>query len=94
MSPRAGTTRTFTISFPAPLAEQVERVAAAEHRTISELFREVFRHYRSQCALSALDSLVEVAQKLGNNGYTEEDVDRLVDEVRSERRAIKQAAKQ
>jgi hypothetical protein len=85
MSPRAGTTRTFTISFPAQLAEQVESVAAAEHRTISELFREVFRHYRSQRALAALDGLVEDAQKLGNNGYNVEDVDRLVDEVRSER---------
>ena len=89
MSPRAGTTRTFTVSFPAPLAEQVERVAAAEHRTISELFREVFRHYRSQRALSTLDSLVEDAQKLGNKGYNAEDVDRLVDEVRAERLTAK-----
>ena len=85
MATRQGTSRTFTISFPAKLAEQVEYVAAAEHRTISELFREVFRHYRSQRALSALDNLVEDAQRLGNNGHSPEDVDRLVDEVRSER---------
>jgi hypothetical protein len=85
MTTQTRTSRTFTISFPPNLAEQVERVAAAEHRTISELFREVFRQYRSQRALSALDSLVEDAQKLGNKGHGPEDVNRLVDEVRSER---------
>ena len=85
MATRSRNSRTFTISFPPELAEQVERVAAVEQRTISELFREVFRQYRSQRALAALDSLVENAQKLGNYGHNSGDVNRLVDEVRSQR---------
>ena len=40
MRTRAGTTRTFTISFPPDLADQVERLAARESRTTSELFRD------------------------------------------------------
>ncbi len=62
MPTRKRTTRTFTISLPPQLAEQVERAAAAEHRTISELFREVFRRYQAQRALKALDSLVDDAE--------------------------------
>jgi Arc/MetJ-type ribon-helix-helix transcriptional regulator len=89
MPTRKRTTRTFTISLPPQLAEQVERAAAAEHRTISELFREVFRRYQAQRALKALDSLVDDAEKLGNNGYAPEDVERLVDEVRSQRLTTK-----
>jgi hypothetical protein len=85
MATRTRTTRTFTISLPPELAVQVERVAAAEHRTISELFREVFRQYRAQRALAALDTLVDDARELGNNGYGPQDVDQLVDEVRSSR---------
>jgi uncharacterized protein YpuA (DUF1002 family) len=85
MATRSGTTRTFTVSFPAQLAEQVERVAAAEHRTTSELFREAFRSYRAERSRTALAALVAEAQKQGNHGYGPEDVQRLVDEVRAER---------
>ena len=53
--PRTGTTRTFTISFPAPLAEQVEQLAAKESRTTSELFREAFRVYRAEQLRAVLD---------------------------------------
>jgi len=85
MPTRTRTTRTFTISLPPQMAEQVERVAAAEHRTTSELFREAFRQYRAQRALAALDELVGDAEKLGNNGYGPEDVEQLVHDVRSSR---------
>jgi hypothetical protein len=71
------------------MAEQVERVAAQESRTTSELFREAFRQYRTQRALAALDSLVDDAWKLGSNGYGPEYVGQLVDEVRSSRLTAK-----
>lgn len=39
------TTETVTISLPAELGAEVARLAAAEGRTRSELFREAFRQY-------------------------------------------------
>jgi metal-responsive CopG/Arc/MetJ family transcriptional regulator len=93
MATRTGNTRTFTVSFPAQLAEQVERTAAAEHRTISELFREAFRTYRAVRVRELLDQSNAEAEARGHNGYTEEDVPRLVREVRAEMAAEKSAAK-
>jgi predicted transcriptional regulator len=94
MSPRAGTTRTFTISFPPDLADQVERLAARESRTTSELFREAFRTYRAEQLRAILAESNAEARARGYNGYGPEDVERLVDEDRAEQWAIKQAAKQ
>lgn len=37
--------RRFTVSFPEPLAKQVDRLAKQESRNISELMREAFRVY-------------------------------------------------
>ena len=37
--------RTVTISLPPELAHEVDQLAAAEHRTRSELLREAFRQY-------------------------------------------------
>ncbi len=50
---RRRSSRVFTISFPEELAQRVEATAKAEHRTISELFRETFRAYRSERAQRA-----------------------------------------
>jgi predicted transcriptional regulator len=91
--PRAGTTRTFTISFPADLAEQVERLAAKESRTTSELFREAFRAYRAARIRAIFDESNAEGLALGHNGYGPEDVERLVDEDRAEQRALKQAGR-
>jgi hypothetical protein len=85
MATRAGTTRTFTVSFPAKLAEQVERVAAAESRTTSELFREAFRTYRAAQIRASLAAFRAANEDSGHNGYGPEDVERLVHEVRAER---------
>jgi len=37
--------RTFTVSLPPDLAAEVDRLAAAENRSRSELVREAFRQY-------------------------------------------------
>ena len=92
MSPRAGTSRTFTISFPPDLADQVKRLAASESRTTSELFREAFRTYRAEQLRAILAESNAEARARGYNGYGPEDVERLVDEDRAEQWAIKQAA--
>jgi predicted transcriptional regulator len=91
--PRAGTTRTFTISFPPDLAEQVERLAKKESRTTSELFREAFRAYRAERIRALFEESLVEARKTGDNGYGPEDVERLVDEDRTEQWAARQAAK-
>jgi predicted transcriptional regulator len=81
--------RTFTISFPPDLAEQVERTAKAESRTTSELFREAFRSYRAERARAIFADLRAKANRDGVPDYSEEDIERFVDEIRAERQATK-----
>lgn len=76
--------RVFTISFPEELAKQVEAVAARENRNISELFREAFRTYRMRRNELKLIAARADAESRGYIQYTEDDVETLVDEVRSE----------
>jgi predicted DNA-binding protein len=82
MQPR--TTKQFTISLPPDMAEQVIATAKRESRTISELFREAFRLYRAE----RIHALIEASNARGrarsHNGYTPDDVERLIDEVRAE----------
>ena len=89
MATSTRTSRTFTVSFPPELAEQVERIAAAESRTTSELFREAFRAYRLQRLRAILEESNAEAAARGHNGYGPEDVERLVDEDRAEQWALK-----
>ncbi len=94
MATRAGTTRTFTVSFPPDLADQVVRLAKKESRTTSELFREAFRAYRAEQIHAAFEKLQAFADAYDGPKYSEEDIERFVDEDRAEQWALKQAAKQ
>lgn len=89
MSVPTRTTRTFTISFPPELAEQVELTAKAENRTTSELFREAFRTYQSQRMRRVLRESQQEFQRNNPAGYTENDVARLIKGLRAEKRAKK-----
>lgn len=42
------TTKHISITFPAAMAREAERLARRENRTMSELLREAFRHYRTR----------------------------------------------
>ena len=46
--------KTITVSLPVEMGKEIEKVAKAEHRTISELIRESFRQYQAQRNLRAL----------------------------------------
>ena len=81
---RSRASRVFTISFPADLADQVTAVAEEESRNISELFREAFRTYRMERMRRRLGDIRAEAAKRVTHRYTEEDVERLVDEIRGE----------
>jgi len=82
---RRRSSRVFTISFPEPLAKQVVAVAKDENRNISELFREAFRTYRMGRLDRVLEAARTEAKARGPIPYTEDDVERLVDEIRAER---------
>jgi len=88
---RSRTSRVFTVSFPEDLAKQVDRVAKEESRNISELFREAFRTYRLGRIRQRLDADAIYARSRNPRGYTEADVERLVDEIRAELQSGKKA---
>jgi len=86
---RSRTSRVFTISFPEDLATQVEEVARQESRNISELFREAFRTYRLERMQRKLATTrAAVAARTGPR-YTEEDVEELVDEIRTKLSSVR-----
>ena len=85
---RPRTSRVFTISFPEPLAQQVEQTAREESRNISELFREAFRTYKADKFEKELEAL---RRTLPPTNYTADDVEALVHEVRREQRGPKKA---
>jgi metal-responsive CopG/Arc/MetJ family transcriptional regulator len=75
------TTKTWTVSLPPNLVREAERTAREEHRTKSELVREALRLYLDERRWRKLQRKTALqAQALGIR--TEEDVDRLVHEVR------------
>jgi CopG family transcriptional regulator/antitoxin EndoAI len=79
--------RVFTISLPPELADRAEAIAREESRTMSELFREALRSYRLERTRKWMEGIAEYVKTLPPTGYTEEDVPRLIKEVRAEMRA-------
>jgi metal-responsive CopG/Arc/MetJ family transcriptional regulator len=79
--------KVYTISLPPDMAKQAEAIARRESRTMSELFREAFRVYHSERIRKALEDAAAYGATRNPYGYTEEDVPRLIKEVRAEMRA-------
>ena len=86
---RSRTSRVFTVSFPESLAKQVDKIAREESRNISELFREAFRNYRLERIHKKSEMARASARERGVPEYTQEDIERFVDEVRAERFAAR-----
>jgi CopG family transcriptional regulator/antitoxin EndoAI len=80
----ARSTKTLTVSVPPQLYEEVERIAKLEHKTKSELFRDMLRVYEDFLDERRWRDLrrvgTESAKKLGVK--TEADIERLVHEAR------------
>jgi predicted transcriptional regulator len=53
---KPGRTKTITISLPATMGREIQRLAAAEGRTVSELLRETFRQYQARQRFRTLAS--------------------------------------
>jgi len=83
--------RVFTISMPPEMAKAAESLAKQENRTMSELVREAIRVYHAQRIGAIFDEIGRYAATRNPNGYTEEDVPRLIKEVRAEMRAERAA---
>lgn len=84
--------QTITISLPPDLASQVDRLAAAEHRTRSELLREAFRRYVA--AQERWDRIFETGPRAASRAglRSEKDIEAAVDlEVRRVRRSKRRA---
>lgn len=72
----------ISISFPAQLSKEVDRVAKAEHRTKSGFIQEAVRYYMESRRWKKLQQKVSLrAQKLGL--ASEDDVEDLIDSIRS-----------
>ena len=76
--------KTYTISVPQDLATKAEFLAQRDSRTMSELFREAFRAYYTQDARRTLEEINRYAATRNPQGYTEDNLPRLIREVRSE----------
>jgi metal-responsive CopG/Arc/MetJ family transcriptional regulator len=85
--------RVFTISLPPELADKAEAMAQRDSRTMSELFREAFRAYLAQDIRRVMDDIGAYAETRNPHGYTEEDIPRLIQEVRAGMRAEEEAKK-
>jgi metal-responsive CopG/Arc/MetJ family transcriptional regulator len=76
-----------TIGFSAPpeLVAEVDRIAAAEGRSRSELFREMVRVYKRDRELAVFEDLAAYGQERARlrGVRTEEDVERLIHKARS-----------
>lgn len=84
------TAKTISITLPPELLSKAQEIAAREHRTMSELFREAIRRYKSVDPEweALLQETRAIGKSLGIN--SEEDVERMSDEWRQERRLAAQ----
>ncbi len=85
--------RVFTISMPPEMAKRALALAKRQNRTISELMREALRVYERDEISRFFDEMGEYAKTRNPHGYTEDDIPRLVDEVRTEMTAERDAAR-
>lgn len=78
------TTKAISITLPEPMLDSAKARAKKENRTMSELVREALRRYEASQWLAEMQRYGQ--ERAAAVGVTEEDVDRVVHEVRSDRR--------
>ena len=83
-------TRTLSVTLPPDMLKRAQSIAKKESRTMSELIREALRHYERRSDLSGAwwdDVNAYGRAQAARQGIREQDVDRLVHEVRASTRA-------
>ena len=83
--------RKLTIDLPEKLADQLQKMAAEEGRDQSDLLAEGFKRVLWDRVEKSLEEGRVEARACGGDRYTEDDVERLVDEVRAEMAAKREA---
>lgn len=82
--------RVFSISMPPEMAEKAMAMAKTQNRTMSELMRESFRVYEKNEIEQIMAQAATYAATRNPHGYTEDEIPRLIKEVRAEMRAEKE----
>ena len=77
-------TKTFEVTLSFDVAAKLEAFARYENRTISELLEDGFRAYLPIALDKFFAETRQYAATRNPEGYTEEDIPRLVKEVRAE----------
>ena len=72
-------TKNISISMPEAQIKAAQRMAKAENRTMSELFREALRRYQQERRETLIG---KYRQKAADRGITESDVVRIIKETR------------
>jgi metal-responsive CopG/Arc/MetJ family transcriptional regulator len=82
------TAKTVSITLPPELLLKAQAFANREHRTMSELFREALRRYMDRTRDPEWDALLKHTRAIGKEMSiaTEEDVERVSEEYRREKR--------
>jgi CopG family transcriptional regulator/antitoxin EndoAI len=80
-------TRTLSVTLPPDMLKRAQSIAKRESRTMSELIREALRHYERRSWWDNINAYGR--SKADREGIHEPDVDRLVHELRSSKRAPK-----
>jgi len=83
--------KTVSITLPPALLVEAQKIAQRENRTMSELFREALRRYMVPETVERQQRWAELLEGTRAHGKaigvtTEEDVERLSDEYRAEKR--------
>jgi CopG family transcriptional regulator / antitoxin EndoAI len=79
--------RTLSVTLPPDMLKRAQSLARKESRTMSELIREALRHYERRSWWDEVNTYGRA--QAGKQGIREQDVERLVHEVRASRRAAK-----
>jgi len=80
-------TRTLSVTLPPDMLKRAQSIAKRESRTMSELIREALRHYERRSWWDDINAYGR--SKAGRQGIREQDVDRLVHELRATKRGAK-----
>jgi predicted transcriptional regulator len=88
-------TRTLSVTLPPDMLKRAQSIAKKESRTMSELIREALRHYERRSYFSSTWDDVNAygRAQADRQGIREQDVERLVHEVRASTRASKRTPK-